>query len=101
MNVESFYLNNKIVSEGYKSNKLIKGQEYYHTLETFREGPWPNTRYFAEINKLRFVGTFIENKSFGYCGDGSREISYFKNNDKIIQISSDYEGKNLFIPLQK
>ena len=90
-------MNQKLV-QGYKSNELIPKNEYFYCLETKREGSWPNTKYYTEIHKLKFVGTFIENKSYGYSGDGSRLVSHFKNNDKIITIESDYEGKNLFVP---
>ena len=82
------------MEEVYRTKPIV-GKLYYHAEYDNSEGRYPNTRYFVDKNKLKFVGEYVKHMSYGY-GDGSRHYGHFLLDSKEVIVEYSYEGRTCF-----
>jgi len=68
---------------------------YQFAFYTFRQGVWPNEKYFT-TEPLKFLGNYIRSERWGGTGDGSSGAEIFNDNGVINRVVYDYEGRTCF-----
>lgn len=75
---------------------MVLEQSYYHVLATRKVGYYPKIKYYAPINKIKYIGEFVGCRQGG-GGDGSWYYGLYKKDNIITEISFDYEGLTCFL----
>lgn len=74
----------------------IKGQMYFYTEATRKEGTYQTGVKYYTINKLKYVGEYIRDYRTN-SGDGGSFWSIFKDGDVENRVDYSYEGNTCFI----
>jgi len=72
------------------------GKFYYYAEWDTREGDYPRERYFADKEKVVYVGKYIGERREGYR-DNVKQCAIFDLNGKEICVVYSYEGKTCFL----
>ncbi len=83
-------------TEVFRSITFSKDTPYEFALYTRKKGWFPNVKYYANTDSLKYVGYWVSSERWGF-GDGSGGAENFIDNGKKNRIVYDYEGKTCFV----
>ena len=82
--------------EVYRKEPIV-GKLYYHAEYDYSVGKYPNTQYYVDKSKLKFVGQYVKHMTYGGFGDGARHHAHFLLDGKEVIINYSYEGRTCFL----
>ena len=62
---------------------MVLEQSYYHVLATRKVGYYPKIKYYAPINKIKYIGEFVGCRQGG-GGDGSWYYGLYKKDNMLF-----------------
>jgi hypothetical protein len=85
-------------TEVFRLNRFSKDKAYEFALYTKKKGWFPNDKYYANTDSLKYVGYWVSSERWGgECGDGRGGAENFIDNGKKNRIVYDYDGKTCFV----